>query len=623
MHKESRYKSYRVPCALLICLFTIFTSIILFGTGTNYLLLKLFCTFIVAVVITGVLLYLLFDNLKIEESFWTRYKWELLLVAAIIIIYFPILTHSYLFYDDYWVFYSITPDQLGQGIYYARPLNSLLFQLFRFVNVTNIFYIKWFSVFALILFGLILMKWLYEFSKNKLISFAITAVVCTLSSVIDSIGYGATFPFTLGILCSSFSVISFKYAYDALKLKRYLKTCLLAFVSCISLIGGFCAYQLSTPIVFLFLAIILYFNNTRKKMLKPVFFYEILFGISAIIYLYSIRFFSFHYKIAVSTRGKIVNTFSEFVQKIHYFNSTILNQSINQLLVSIFGSSVYSGVGRINVFVLAKIPKVGTSLVIITLVIITFSIIFCWYKNRRIIDIILLLLFIPFSYYTLFVLKESSYVSYYVFPLVSILTFLFIMGLVNILDIIQKFNNKIFVGGKFNINYLVLVLVVITAIQGNFYMSRFWVYYNKSGYDYIKNSIRTQIDFNHWIHIYGVLYPGQGNVYSIFTAKTALKELGCDSDSFKITTSDNQYYISIIQANDFKSIVSKLDEQSGKWLKTVYNYDSTYNRYIINLHDPSQDVLNKLHYCFENSGYIPSNNDNAIIINLGWVNSIK
>jgi hypothetical protein len=613
----SKIHKYVPVFALSLIFFAAFSIFVLTATSTTYLVMKLFCGGIVAVTLSGILIYIFSGSFQPAGKWTARFRWEIIFVLCTIVVYFPLLTQNYLFYDDYWIFLTKNFDQVQAGLNTARPLSGIYLQLFDKLGFSNLYLAKWLAVAALILFGLIVMKWVYEKTQNKLISFSVAAAICFVSSVIDSVGYGATDTFTIGLAGAAFSVIAFDRFYRGFSSNPRLKSFLLFVLMLTSLLVGFYTHQLTAPVVFLMLAVELYYNKSREKLFKKDLLYTVFFGVDAIIFLESIKIFTMRYHIVASVRGQLVGSVAEIIVKIKYFFLTVLNQSFNQILDSVFGKSIFSSGGRIYLYVTPLHPLRWKIAMIAIVAVLVFAFFRCWFKNRRIIDIFVLLAFIPMSYFTMFILAETSYVSYYVVPLVALLTFLFVAGIFEICELAAKGARLLF-KRDWKFIYLSLVLVAVIGFQGTYYISNFWVYYNRSGYDFIKNTIATKLQTNNWIHIYGVIYPGQGNVYSVFAAEKALQQLGVDPGQYKITTSDNNYYISIIQEDDFENILSKLDSASAAWLKSVYSFDGVYQRNIINLTNPSQKTLDRLRACFVQAGYIPANNSDATIVDLRW-----
>lgn len=614
-------KSKRCICNYLtfLSIFFCVVGFVLYNTSTKYLILKLICIFIFTITLVAFFNYIFINTTEYKKSFFDHYKFEFIFIAIIISVYLPVLTNNYLFYDDYWVLLNKTIDQVGGGLYYARPINGIIQQMSDFLSFSKLHLQKWFSVAALIIFGLTLFKWTFEKSKDKFISFIIVTATCILSAVIDSIGYGATTPFTLGLVGSSIFVITFDKMYNLFLQKKLFLSFISLLIAISALLVAYCSYQLSCSIIFLFLAIELFYNSKKEKLFIKDFCLLFIFGIVTILYLLLIKYLSNHYNLVVSDRGQFIGSLNEAFDKVKFFIKIVIPQIVDQFYASVFGYSMFTSPGRINVFLKPKNIIIWNVLSVFLLSIILLAFVKCFLRNRRIIDILLIVLCIPMSYYTLFILKESSYVSYYCIPIISVLVFLFIAGLKEFLDLITRCLRKI-INKKYSLHYLLICLIVAIAFQGNYYMSRFWVYYNQNGYNFVKNSIITKKDSTKWIHILGVLYPGQGNIYSVLTSKIALKEIGIDPASYKITTSDNQYYISVIENNDFIIIQSKLNKEEKRLLISYYLYDKTYNRYIINLNNPSQVVLDNLRLFFVKSGYLPENENDALIIDLGWVN---
>lgn len=604
-----------------------FTTVVIFlllyipvynNTPHNYTAVKILCSVFFACTLAGILSYIFnaYDKSK-YKNFLVAYKWEFGIIISIILMLLPILTQSYFFYDDYWSFAGVKTANVNVSL--GRTINALMWFIFPSINASNAYFIRWISVAGLIAFGLCLFKWQSSKSENKPLSFITTICICLLSAIIDGVGYGSTFPFSWGVAFSGFSVIIAERAWKVWRKNRLIST-LLYILALISLFGAFNLYQLATPVIFLFLLIKIY-NEKEKKRFGFLFAYGLLFCVVIVFYTLSNSFLAAYYKETVSSRGSIINSWNEFTQKLAYFKD-IFNKTTDQVAVSFLGNLAFSNVGRINVLLSYKNPDIGLIVRLFIWVISIIPLVRFSIKTRKLLDVVLMLLCIPFSFYCLLVLKESSYVSYYVFPLAATIMFLFINGLSCILDAVKALIKKLCRHEiEFHLNYLLVPVMVLVMLQAYLYVSNFWVDYNRNGYNYVKNSIYPHIDDANWIHIYGVLYPGQGNIYSVFTAQRALEELNVDPNQYKITTSDNPYYIAIIQQQDYDNMKAMLSPEEMEYLDSIYLFDDVYARYYLSRNDFTHDELIKLKQIFNKAGIIPSDNNDAIIINLSWVSN--
>jgi hypothetical protein len=168
---------------------------------------------------------------------------------------------------------------------------------------------------------------------------------------------------------------------------------------------------------------------------------------------------------------------------------------------------------------------------------------------------------------------------------------------------------------------IIITIIILTSIQTYSYVSYYWIDNNIIGYSFMKNTIETNAKDNSKIHVYGVLVPGQGNVYSSMAARWALRELGYNPDEFNITVSDNDYMISILQDNDYSQIASTLSAEDALFFESLYIHDDTYGRYLSNGTLLTEDI-DKIRTIFVHSGYLISEDDeDTIFVDLRWIKS--
>jgi hypothetical protein len=250
-------------------------------------------------------------------------------------------------------------------------------------------------------------------------------------------------------------------------------------------------------------------------------------------------------------------------------------------------------------------------------VLLSFGIVLLFLRKKNILDIVMLICFVPMSYYSLLVLKENGYLTYYAIPIISIILIYFIFIVSEILS--MKFLNfssekisKYFYG-------IVSILVIVLALQNNIYIRQFWVGTNKEGYNFLKNTLSVQLKDKKKIHIYGVLTPGQGNIYSVFATKLALKELGYDTKNFQITASDNDHLISIIQSEVLDSIKTKISKEEFGCLFAHYKFDKTYSRYIYSEENINASDSDSLKWIYIKSGLLPESYSDVALVDLTWI----
>jgi hypothetical protein len=591
-------------------------------TIDGYKLLKAVYIVVCALAIGGILAYIFTgnDSRKADGSFLSKYKFELFLLLGIFCVYLPLLFQNYLFYDDYWLFRG-DADQITVGLSTSRALNGVLFELFDFVDSSDTCIVRGFAVIMLALFGLMLQKWLQEKSGKPFLSFIITLSVCAGSAVIDSVGYGATFPFTMGLAFSAFAVVAFYEAVSRFKRKSYFYCALALLISLCSLLIGFSAHQLATSVVFLMIAVVFWFRPDEKYRYLHFLLFMVLLAVSVGVYMVLNNFFIAHYSVSIINRTALADLAHDFPAKLAFFTNTVLPQSMDYVIASILGGRLFLNPGRLNTYMNPYLPQTVHTLQIIIGCIICLGIIWYAVKTKKIANTVLLVLFIPFSFYSLFVLKETSFVSYYSVGIFAYILFLLIMGVASVFEISTKRRREKQNSARkgLAVGIVLFVLTFAICLNGFGYISEFWVAYNSNGYNYIKNTIQVNESQNRRIHIYGVIFPGQGNVYSKFAALTALDELGMNAGEYEISTSDNEWYVSIIEDKDFEMMKEKWTKEETEWMQQAYSHSTVYARWSISLTNPDMDTLLKLQSILQKGGMIPKEGEDILEIDLGWV----
>lgn len=589
-------------------------------TFRSQIYIKMFYVLIFVITIT-MSIYFVFES-KQSDSLYKKtnesklnYRFGMVIFVFVsIFVFFPILSQNYFFYDDYWSFAPITTTAFNPSS--GRPIATLLSYVFSFINIKNIIYLRWFTVFGQIVFGLLLYKWVALKSQNNFKALVIAVSISFLSPFIDGICYGSTFPYSIAIAMAGLSVMAADYAI-MIKPNSKLKAAWMLILSITCLFVSFTLYQIATPIVFLFLAIHLLFNTKSQSRLVLILIYAGIFIAATLTYTFVISMYASISGQSISGRSATIHSVEELKGKITYFYS-ILTQTSNQILVSLSGKNLFSYIGRINVNLFVKDSLNQNKYTITILLFACITLIKHLIKNRNVITFLMLIAFVPASFYSFLVILESSYVSYYVFPLAAILMLYISSGLFDVLYAVKNLIRHI-AKRDLNTSYCAVFLALLVIFQGSLYVSQFWVYYNKSGYDFIKHTIENNIDACDRIHIYGVLYPGQGNIYSVFTVNTILSELNIDPSTILVTTSDNAYYVSIIQQEDYFNFYKNLTDEEKAFMDSLYLHDEVYGRFLITRTNFSADELKFLQNIFIKSNVIPVEDNNTTVVGLSWV----
>ncbi len=583
--------------------------------------------------ITHVLVYLFkgFAPLKEEgEGFLGEYKYEIALAIVLLITTLPLLTTSYFYYDDWWNIGNKALLTRQSFFAYGRPIQVLLFATLDKINIRDAYVFKWVFLFAIVLYAILLFRWLANKTQNKNFSFILAAILSLFAPVMDLLGYTATGAFTFSILFSSLSLVCFEQAYASYNRREIGKTiCFLVFT--FSLIFTAClTYQIGPQIVFLFFTIELFFGLKLNPILKKNFIYLLIFGLSNGFYLLFLKLINQLYNSEITTnRSQLIHSVPQIIEKFHFYE-TVITQSIMQVETALTG----------NVFILERYHGYFISFAnhaatgnlifyfVISMIIIAF--VGYWYRTKSILGLIALLINIPLSYYSFLILSENGYLTYYAFAHISIIMFYFLMGFIFVIQFIWTKSKRVnyltepLVKTENNFNKILIPLLVLCALVSNNYIRDFYIKYNSQVYSFVKYNIQTYLESSDLkrIHVIGTISPLSADVYSSFVVETALKDLGVSPDNYTITYSKNKNYLARIEEVDYLNILQKLSKNDKLTLGNYYAFDPTYRQYNLKVNPSMQDQIS-LHRIFGSAGAIPQNTtSDTLIIDLTWTDTV-
>ncbi len=563
--------------------------------------------------------YIFFDHQAIANQ--TTPKWFernshlIIIVVAIIFVYSPLLTEGYYWYDDFWIYPGThASDWLGLCISMMRPFHGLLCDMFWFVLPSNAYYLKWLSIACLICYALVLHKWLLQKSEQRFLSLMVTLALSLFSPLSDHLGYSGTIGILPGMLAASLSVIMFDAFFEKANTKERAVAIIFAIVSGCTLLFSFMLYQISSPIVFLFLIIYIYFDKRPTSSVRFVFLYMFFFGLCAVFYLLIGKLLVAHYGTSVWSRGNLIGV-QDILPKVVWFFHTVIPAVFDRLGIAFLGRLATS-VKCYWHFVQydSALLRIIVSLVFVTSIVVVC--IFFMRHRKKIIDLLLMIACIPMSYYCFLVLKEDGYVTYYAIPLLSVIFFFFLVAIKETVFLFNRTKgiDNFSVHPEAIVKVAIIFMICILAFQNNLYIRQFWVETSKEGYHYLKNTLSSQVAEKKKIHVFGVLIPGQGNIYSVFATKVALRELDYNPDSFTITSSDSDRTISVIQEDILEKVKKHITPDELQFILSSYIYDSTYKRYVCNINPNMRltEILIK-------TGLLPGNYNETAIVDLQWI----
>ena len=620
----------RSPKVILILIFLVLSFIfwsrfVPLGISQNLIFIVVLCILLFSFAITYALSYLYTDSGSLQaekKGVLERYKHEIAIAAVILITTLPLLTESYFYYDDWWTLGINTAINKGNLISLGRPLQTLIHASMDFVNIRNAYLSKWVFLPAIILYAIILYRWLYTKTQDDVFSFFLACILSVFAPAMDLLGYTATSAFCYSILFSALSIICFEHAWEVYQVgekKRFIANAMLAFVL---LFTSLLAYQIGPQIVFLFLSIDVYFSAQIKPLLKKYALFLFLFAAANGFYLLFVKFLNRIYLVEITTnRSQIINSLSQIVAKTNYYQ-LVVEQSVMQIIAAFSGNSFilerYHGY-----FISFSTPFLGNMAYFFVIVVILAAFVNYWFRAKTVFGILILFVFIPMSDFVFLVLSENGYLTYYAFAHISLLMFYLIMGFVASVRFLLGKTRQILGENNFKevgSARVVAPLLVMCALISNYYVRDFYVNYNSSVYNFVKNSIQTGIESGNIkrIHINGLISPINADVYSRFIVETALKDLGENVADYKITFSRNRYFLARIQESDYLEIRKNASRNDRSELDKLYSFEPTYRQYYIKSPPSNHDQV-ELQRIFMAAGAIPqTSSPNTLIIDLTW-----
>ena len=527
-----------------------------------------------------------------------------------LIIYSPILWEGIYYYDDYWAYTGEhTINGYHIGLTNARVFGSILYEMFWFILPENSYIIKWFSVVFAIFTATLIYRWIdFVSPTSNSIAFIFASLFILMSPLSDHIAYSSTLSLLPSLFVSSLSFISF---YESFSKKLIIKF-LYIFLSVIFIITAFMLYQVGATMSLVIISFWIYFGSSKNKISILV-KYAVLFSVSIFMYYYLSKLLGLFYSIEIWNRGQVVSSLSQFIEKIIWFIEMVIPASLDRLYASFFGQLVFMD-KNYSYFIKYNYPEIRYILYLVTFILFIFGIVSYYLRKREITDLLVFILILPGTYFMFLIIQENSFLTYYAIPLIYILLIYHLFSLNELVILINKYYKKY---NLINVNNIFIGVAIVLGLQNMVYVNKFWLGTNKEVYNFIKNSISIGIESKNKIHIYGVLTPGQGNIYSVFATKLALKELGMNPSEFVITSSDDPFKISIIQKNTMDYIRSYLDDKDYEFIIKNYNYDNTYSTYRIAKNSFEKEELKKLKQIFSKCKLIPSDSS-TLIIDLRW-----
>jgi len=610
----------------LALVFMLGIKLIPFATSQNVIFIVVLCILLFSAAATYALAYLYIGAEAFQSEkrgIVERYKYELAIAVVLLITALPLLTESFFYYDDWWGIGNKALLTRQNIITFARPIQILIYAVFDNISIRNAYVFKWIFLPAIVLYAIVLYRWLYLKTEDNTFSFILACILSVFAPAMDLLGYSATSAFCYSILFAALAVIFYERAYQSDWQKEKLTFLVNLIFAFLFLFVALLTYQIGAQIVFVFLAIDVYFNVQKKSHLLKNLAFLSLFIISNGFYLLFIKYLNWAYLVEITgNRSEIIRSLPQAVEKISFYKSVVW-QSMMQVVAALTGGSFILERYRGYLITFSNYYA-GNLLLLFVGAMIFIAFTSYWLRTRNSIGLLSLLAFMPMSYFVFLVLAESSYLTYYAFAHISLIMFYFIVGLIASIQFVWRKiihrNEEIISIRVIKPAYIIAPLLVACALISNYYVRDFYINYNRTVYDFVKYSLQTTLgsgDIKR-IHIIGSISPINADVYSRFVAETAIKDLGRNVTDYTITFSKNRFFLVQIESADYIKIRKRITEADRQELDKLYTFTPTYRQYSIKSW-PSEADQRELQRIFILAGMIPpSASPHTLTIDLSW-----
>lgn len=564
----NKYLEHNVAYAIVSGL-NVFSVVILFAVMKKYLLIK-------------------------------YYKEYFFIFVALLFSALPFCVNNFLYGDDLWGYSNTIISMVG--ITLQRPFIDLYMNMLSFFSYETTHFVR--SVFMILQYFFAIS--FYTYLRNKGFSLKIGMFLSILVScnvlVIDFLGYLVLFPVILSNLYVFYAYINWKiYIVDKRKYIYLVIGVILFISSCMH-------YPIITPIIFGYILIDIIFE---KISVFKVLWYIVMYSIGMILYLVITNLLLIIFNIPVSARATTISTYEELAFKIKWFIFDVIPSTLNHLLTCFCGN-LFTTTNNLFYTVNFNNSNITTILIILFITCIVF-ICYKFISSKKYFYCCYMLLSLPMSFMFWLVLGESVILTYYTYPLC------FCTGIIVISAIwyvLQKCKTKMQDKNALSRNIIVFMILAI-IISSNVYSNNFWVKYNASGYDFIRNTIAANMNNNiENIHVYGKINPVYINTYAVMAVKLILKDMQLDCDNYKITSSDDDSILTGITYDEKEKLYVRLTDYQKKVFDENYIKSDKYPVYCLKNQKYTEKDLLDIKNMFVEGGFLPEKNDNTIIVDL-------
>lgn len=613
-----------VYVAVWLIVLAILSGILSGGFFQGYTALKITYLIVLPPVIAALVLYLM--RLKKEGSIPLlkgSAETPAFSVAASFILFslwpFFLKINSFLFMDDLYIFNGRALNNLGEMLQYGRPLAMLLQSLYSGMSWESSHKGRIITALFILIFALMVYLWLLRFAKQGYVPLLGAVLVAGSFTVADMTGLICIIHMPLGLIFSGFSIM---LLYEVLNNRREFRGAMvwiLGVSALFSLYFGFNHYAIATPIIFFFLAVPLLYEPWGRKQFVLLVWSAVLLAVAGALYYLSVHFFSQLYGVVgqISARGTVGLSLDFYIQKVQWFVETIIPQGIYKVMALFLGRNQFAPHNLY--FATEPVSLTWKAGLLGTYVLIAGFGIFRLLRRGKGIQALILMAFLPLSFYPMLILPQSDYMSYYAFANFALLMLFFLWSCMELAGVIwQRLSEPVHrLTGKL-LPYAVFGLCLLSSIHVNEYVQEYWIDYNKAPRVLVEDALLREKDLleeTGWIHVFGSQTPVQVTNYPLQLIQHTLRDMGFAAVDIRITASIFPFASNGIVPALYEELkLTARPDQQGR-LADLHHYDSNYNLYWLR-GGISEEDSNFLREIYTKAGLIPASDEDALIIDL-------
>lgn len=365
-------------------------------------------------------------------------------------------------------------------------------------------------------------------------------------------------------------------------------------------------------------------NQKEGKRFGQALLYLIYYGITAVAYMLINRVLQILTGVVngQAERGKMIDSLELIQGKIVWFFGDVCPQALSRLVGDICGNALFE---ENNMFYQCTFADqfLKIILIFILIILIIYALVITAYRKKSCVYGFIAVAAIPLAFYPFLILPESVFLTYYAMSLILLLLWYTVDGISDIIRIVSKKWNRVRQFEKAG-NVFIAGLVLIIALQSNYYTENAWINYCRDSYEYLANFISSELavrDDVDTILVNGTISPYVGGRdYVIFCVEDILRELGYSAEDYHIVQSDNGYYLLSFSEGEIAEMEDILGHERLEQVLQYYVHDDLYGRWSYNYTIQTQDEMDFLKRCFEKTGQLATADEHTVSISMSGFN---